>query len=471
MKKQCFNPYLPSWEYIPDGEPYVFGDRVYVYGSHDRFGGYGYCQNDYVCWSAPVDDLGNWRYEGVIYPRNADPLNQDGDMYLFAPDVTVGTDGRYYLYYVLDQVGVVSVAVCDTPAGKYQFYGYVHYEDGTRLGEKEGDEPQFDPGLLTENGKTYLYTGFCMPQDRTRHGAMVTVLGSDMLTIQQEPQFVAPSKPYAAGSGYEGHEFFEASSLRKINEKYYFIYSSILSHELCYAIGDTPFGPFEYKGTIVSNCDLFIDSYKPAERPMYYGGNNHGSIIEINDTWYIFYHRHTNGTNFSRQGCIERIQILPDGTIPQVEMTSCGANGKPLEGKGCYPAHIACQLYCRDYALTVGSPGEWMDCRFPKITQDQPDGMEGTAYIANMVTGAVAGFKYFDCKGVKKVAVTTRGDASGRFWVRTEWNGENLGKIEIGRNNEWKTYTADIEIPDGVQALYLEFEGWGRMSLHSIELG
>lgn len=471
MKKQCFNPYLPSWEYIPDGEPYVFGDRVYVYGSHDRFGGYGYCQNDYVCWSAPVDDLGSWRYEGVIYPRNADPLNQDGDMYLFAPDVTVGTDGRYYLYYVLDQVGVVSVAVCDTPAGKYQFYGYVHYEDGTRLGEKEGDEPQFDPGLLTENGKTYLYTGFCMPQDRTRHGAMVTVLGPDMLTIQRAPQFVAPSKPYAAGSGYEGHEFFEASSLRKIKETYYFIYSSVLSHELCYATGDTPFGPFEYRGTIVSNCDLFIDSYKPAERPMYYGGNNHGSIIEINGAWYIFYHRHTNGTNFSRQGCIEKIQILPDGTIPQVEMTSCGANGKPLEGKGCYPAYIACQLYCKDYALTVGCPGEWMDCRFPKITQDQPDGAEGSAYIANMVTGAVAGFKYFDCQGVKKIAVTTRGDASGCFWVRTAWNGENVGKIEIGRNNEWKTYTADIAVPDGVQALYFEYEGWGRMSLHSIELG
>ena len=40
MKKQAFNPYLPSWEYIPDGEPYVFGDRVYVYGSHDYFNGY-----------------------------------------------------------------------------------------------------------------------------------------------------------------------------------------------------------------------------------------------------------------------------------------------------------------------------------------------------------------------------------------------------------------------------------------------
>ena len=48
MKKQAFNPYLPSWEYIPDGEPYVFDDRVYVYGSHDRFNGCTFCLNDYV---------------------------------------------------------------------------------------------------------------------------------------------------------------------------------------------------------------------------------------------------------------------------------------------------------------------------------------------------------------------------------------------------------------------------------------
>ena len=53
MKKQCFNPYLPSYEYIPDGEPYVFDGRVYVYGSHDRFGAMSFCENDYVTWSAP----------------------------------------------------------------------------------------------------------------------------------------------------------------------------------------------------------------------------------------------------------------------------------------------------------------------------------------------------------------------------------------------------------------------------------
>ena len=119
MKKQAFNPYLPSWEYIPDGEPYVFNGRVYVYGSHDFYNGYVFCMGDYVCWSAPVDDLGNWRYEGVIYKKTQDPENPDGTMCLYAPDVTVGPDGRYYLFYVLDKLPVVSVAVCDTPAGKY----------------------------------------------------------------------------------------------------------------------------------------------------------------------------------------------------------------------------------------------------------------------------------------------------------------------------------------------------------------
>ena len=94
---QAYNPYLPSWEYTPDGEPHVFGNRVYVYGSHDQFRGPVYCLNDYVCWSAPVDNLKDWRYEGVSYPKVSDPLNKDGSMCLYAPDVTQGPDGRYYL--------------------------------------------------------------------------------------------------------------------------------------------------------------------------------------------------------------------------------------------------------------------------------------------------------------------------------------------------------------------------------------
>lgn len=470
MKKQGINPYLPSWEYIPDAEPYVFNNRVYVYGSHDRFNGYVYCLNDYVCWSAPVDDLGNWTYEGVIYKKTDDPLNPDGSMCLYAPDVTVGPDGRYYLYYVLDKVSIVSVAVCDTPAGKYEFYGYVHYSDGTRLGERADDQPQFDPGVLTEGDRTYLYTGFCAVGDKSRKGPMATVLGPDMLTILEEPVFLAPSEPYSKGSGYEGHEFFEAPSIRKRGDTYYFIYSSVVFHELCYATSKHPTKDFKYKGVIVSNSDLHIDTYKPAEKPMFYGANNHGSIIEINGKWYIFYHRHTNGTNFSRQGCCEQIEFLEDGTIPQVEMTSCGCNGGPLEGRGEYAAYLACNLFCKEESLYTDWTASWMNNQFPKITQDGRDGDEEIGYIANMKASATAGFKYFDCKGITKVKIKVRGYCQGDFEVKTSWDGSALGKIPVVFTNVWKEYSANITIPDGIQALYFTYTGQGSAHLASFTL-
>lgn len=472
MKKQGTNPYLPSWEYVPDGEPYVFDGRVYVYGSHDQFNGHVFCINDYVCWSAPVNDLGNWRYEGVIYRKTDDPLNPDGRMCLYAPDVTVGPDGRYYLYYVLDKVPVVSVAVSNTPAGKYQFYGYVRYADGTRLGEREGDEPQFDPGVFTEGEHTYLYTGFCGAGDRSRHGPMATVLGADMLTIVEEPVFLAPSQPYSEGSGFEGHEFFEAPSIRKRGDTYYFVYSSVVMHELCYATSKYPTKGFEYQGVIVSNCDLHIDSYKPADKPMYYGGNNHGSIVEINGEWYIFYHRHTNGNAFNRQGCLERISIEEDGTIAQVEMTSCGPNGGPLEGRGEYPAYLACHLFTQvDQMYTGGfGNGAWLDSSFPKITQDGRDGDEETGYIANMVDSATAGFKYFDCNGIRKVSIKVRGYGKGYVEVKTAWDGTVLGTIPVDYTNVWTDYMAEITIPDGKQAIYLTFRGEGSVSLASFTL-
>ena len=470
MKKQRVNPYLPSWEYIPDGEPYVFNGRVYVYGSHDRFNGYVYCLNDYVCWSAPVDDLSDWRYEGVIYRKTDDPFNQDGSMCLYAPDVTVGPDGRYYLYYVLDKVSVVSVAVCDTPAGKYEFYGYVHYQDGTLLGEREGDQPQFDPGVLTEGDRTYLYTGFCGRGDKSRKGAMATVLGPDMLTVLEEPVIIVPSEPYSKGTGFEGHEFFEASSIRKKGDTYYFIYSSVAMHELCYATSKNPTGGFQYGGVIVSNCDLHIDTYKPAEKPMFYGGNNHGSIVEINGQWYIFYHRHTNGTNFSRQGCMEKIKINDDGSIPQVEMTSCGSKYEPLAGRGEYPAYLACNLFCREESIYTDFTGSWMNNQFPKITQDGKDGDEEIGYIANMKDSATAGFKYFDCRGIKSVKIKVRGYCRGAFEVKTSWNGEVLGRIPVEFSNIWKEYSADISIPDGIHALYFTYTGSGSASLASFTL-
>lgn len=465
MKKQAFNPYLPSWEYIPDGEPYVFDDRVYVYGSHDFYNGYVFCMGDYMCWSAPVDDLGNWRCEGVIYPRDEDPLNKDGKMCLYAPDVTVGPDGRYYLYYVLDKVSVVSVAVCDTPAGKYEFYGYVHYQDGTRLGERVDDEPQFDPGVLTEGEKTYLYTGFCGNGDKSRTGARVTVLDKDMLTILEEPVTIVPGCEYSAGTGYEGHAFFEASSIRKREDTYYFIYSSQVMHELCYAVSKNPTGDFVYGGVIVSNCDMHIDSYKPADMPMAYGANNHGSIVQIGEDWYIFYHRHTNGTWYSRQGCAEKINFREDGSIPQAEITSCGLNSGPLRGKGIYPAYIACHLFTREPSAYVGGD------RFPKVMQDGKDGDEETGYVGNIQDSATVGFKYFDVKGVSRITITVRGYAKGVFQVKTARNGEVLAEIPVDYTNVWEDYTVPVSIEDGIHALYLTFCGQGNAMLKSFELG
>ncbi len=463
-KHPALNPYLPSWEYIPDGEPYVFDGRVYIYGSHDFYNGHVFCLGDYVCWSAPVDDLGNWRFEGVIYPKTADPLNTDGSMCLYAPDVTVGPDGRYYLYYVLDHVSVVSVAVCDTPAGRYQFYGYVHDKDGVRLGEREGDEPQFDPGVLTEGDKTYLYTGFCGRGDKSRSGSMMTVLGKDMLTVEEDPVIVAPGCEYAKGTGFEGHEFFEASSIRKIGDTYYLIYSSSVMHELCYATAKAPGDKFQYGGVIVSNCDLHIDFDKPADLPMAYGANNHGSIVEINGTWYIFYHRHTNNSWYSRQGCAEEITLRPDGSIPQVEMTSCGLNGGPLPGHGEYPAYIACNLFTDRPSLYVG------EFDAPRIMQDGRDGDEEPGYIAGIQDSTTMGFKYFFCQGVTGIRIRTRGYADGVFQIKTKWNGEVLAEIPIRYTNVWEEYSTDVAFPDGKQALFLTYRGGGTASLLSFEL-
>lgn len=90
MKLPAYNPYLPSWEYVPDGEPHVFDGRVYVYGSHDAAAGGSYCPGDYVCWSAPETDLADWRFEGVIFRKTDDPSNMDGAAPLYAPDVAQG---------------------------------------------------------------------------------------------------------------------------------------------------------------------------------------------------------------------------------------------------------------------------------------------------------------------------------------------------------------------------------------------
>jgi len=228
---------------------------------------------------------------------------------------------------------------------------------------------------------------------------------------------------------------------------------------------------FAYGGVIVSNCDLGVDTYKPADQRIYPWGNNHGSIVEVAGQWYVFYHRMTNGTWFSRQGCIERIGFRPDGSIPQVEMTSQGAGG-PLPGHGEYPAHIACVLFQGDG--TRASDGADMlpdPDRTPRITQYGADGDTGPAYIASIGDGTVIGFKYVDCAGVADLALTTRGYSQGAFEVRTALDGQPLGRVPVENTNVWTTFRAGVAIPDGIHALYLVYRGPGNANLLSIRFG
>lgn len=534
-KNQIYNPFLPLYEYIPDGEPHVFGDRVYHYGSHDKEGGDTFCMLDYVCYSAPVDDLTDWRYEGVIYQAKQDP-RYPAPQYMYAPDVVQGNDGRFYLYYCMGgdygqegYQGPVSVAVCDTPAGQYEYLGVVKNPDGSPMLKYIC----FDPAVLNDDGTIRLYYGtqydyeerddfltndFYLQDEiemfgRSREeifsypdsimGPVMAVLSDDMLTVKEEAKHIIPYR--VKGTSFEAHPFFEGSSMRKVGKKYYFIYSSWQNHELCYATSDQPDGDFVFGGTIVSNGDIGYRG-RDAQHKLNMTGTTHGSIIEINGQWYVFYHRLTHKSDYSRQACAEKIRILEDGSIPQAEMTSCGLNDGPLSAEGTYPAVIACNL--TNGHMPHGSNSVFQ-ISFPNVTHK---GQE--RFIAEIEDHTLIGYKYFECRSVKQFGITYRMETEknrvifdGRYRtdvrsqddenfantyaekdtltniVKPRQSTENAPQFgicidtaenEIGtllldeKAEDWKKVTVQIEIPDGVHALYLVYKGQAKVQLIEI---
>lgn len=475
--KQIYNPYLPLWEYIPDGEPHVFDGRVYLYGSHDRSGGTKYCMNDYVCWSADVQNLKEWRYEGVIYRSCQDPRIPDGSRQIWAPDVIRGKDGRYYLYYCPDGDGeAIGVAVCGRPAGRYEFYGIVQDRNGQWIGKRNGDTGQFDPGVFRdEDGSIYLYSGNGpkTEQDieKKPKNSCVMQLCDDMVTIREEPRHLLPILGEAEGSGFEGHEFFEASSVRKINGKYYLIYSSVRSRELCYAISDKPDRDYHYAGVLVDNSGEIAERGQNRMQIMW--GNNHGSIEHIRDKWYVFYHRPTNKTQFSRQACAEELELLPDGRFQQAEMTSQGLNGGALEGQGTYPAAIACILHGK-MEPEIARPDSNSQ---PYVTQDDPDwdSEESTEtetapepYITHIEDGGVIGYKYFRFDHLLKISIRTRGCAKGVICVRIQE--KEACQIAIQPSEDWTISTAKAECRETTGILRMEYHGQGVFDLLEFSL-
>ena len=431
---QAYNPYLPEWEYIPDGEPYVFGDRVYVYGSHDKFNGVLFCLKDYVCWSASVNDLGNWTCSGVIYRKNQDPMNRLGLRILFAPDVAKGPDGRYYLYYAFDFLGVMGVR-----------------------------------GDLYSGFETTVPAVLSRFRSHQNNGGVVMELEQDMVTIKTGPKLIFPTKFHNAPKDFKGHEFFEASSIRKIDGKYVFVYSSTNNHELCYAVSDRPDGDFRYGGTLVDQGDLYLNGNTDESHAVNYLGNTHGGMVELNGDWYIFYHRQTNRHSYSRQACAEKLIRTPDGGFKQAEVTSCGLNGGPLKGQGEYPARIACCLWSKEG--TARYDRKFDKEKHPFFTQDQKDGdPQARQYIANMRDGAVAGFRYFDFHSAQYVRLLIGGKAEGTIEASTEPDFKTLAaQVPVKTDGRTVWVCAQLSLPDGVQPLYFRFMGQGAIDFYSFE--
>ena len=236
--------------------------------------------------------------------------------------------------------------------------------------------------------------------------------------------------------------------------------------ELAYAVSDYPDRDFRYGGAIISNGDIGYQGRK-TEDALNYWGNIHGSIVQAAGQWYVFYHRQTNRTEQSRQGCAEPIRIDENGRIAQVEMTSQGLYGKLLPGAGTYPAYIACNLYSEQGAIKC-TYGPFCRHQF-RMHPCFRMGRDGHQFIQDMRDGATAGFKYFDMQNPKRISVTVRGD-SGTVLVRTSPEKQPIAVIQIDKTSAWRTFLANLPPLAGKTELYFTFTGEGKMDFLSFAL-
>lgn len=406
------NPILPLDVHVPDSEAHVMPDgKLYVYGSFDLLEDV-YCSEEYHVVSTP--DMKHWtvhdksldgkdvpwfndpnavKYPGIDwshptpfilkmmerdrengvdmkaeFEKNADkpkpPL-------LFAPDC-LERDGKYYLYFCMpdDSEGV---AVSDRPEGPF--------EDIRQL-----PIGGIDPAIfIDKDGEAYLYWGQLFS-----HGVK---LGKDMVSLDREQirdDLVTETE----------HFFHEGSSMRRIGDTYYYLYADMERGKptsLGYSTGPTPFGPFTYRGIIIDN-----DGCDPAS------WNNHGSIECVGGQWYVFYHRCSRGMQQHRRLCVEKISIAPDGSIPEVKMTSQGV-GEPFKPGEALYGYQACGVSGGCY---IGLGGEY------------------TEQLMNISSGDTAVFRYvksdsnytgieIEAAGNGKIEVLLNGEIAGTVTVKS----------------------------------------------------
>lgn len=274
-----------------------------------------------------------------------------------------------------------------------------------------------------------------------------------MLTIITPEKLLFPKE--GRGS-FSNHEFFEASSIRKFNGLYYFIYSSRHNHELCYATSSSPTGGFEFQGTLISNGDVFLHGHDDENHANNYIGNTHGSILELNGNFYIFYHRHTDVSSYARQACAERL-TMRDGKFIQSEITSCGLSDTPPPGRVTFSAYIACNLWASGHTT-----GRYDIRHHRRIYKNHPRKTETVhnnirmQIVANMRNGATCGFKHFnadDIRTARALSVTVRSTskrhkAHGKMVVHVAENhsvdSAVLCVVDVAARNSWARFSVDL---------------------------
>jgi hypothetical protein len=408
---------------------------------------------------------------------------------LYAPDCVRGNDGRYYLFYSamgpnVKPFGPISVAVSNKPEGPFSYYGDVKDKTGLPLLKYLNN----DPAVINDNGRIFLYYGWGFNLDfRSRLFAPLfrkvinkitgrsseeikstkpsitccaeVELCSDMLTALSEPKAVLDSKTTAPKrTDYHKHAFYEAPSIRKIKGFYYLVYSCGTDNALAYATSLMPDSGFAYRGLIVSNSDL---GYKGNTKPLAPAGTIHGCIEEINREFYVFYHRCTHNTDFSRQACAEKIQINEDGSIDQVEITSQGLNGKSLGGEGTYPAVICCNLFNQKLK---GVQGNGHEKDSPNITNKGEE-----RFVTAISNQTYIGYKYFHYRDIKEARVRIRG-SKGIIKISLSPTGPTLGEAIFKGSANWEDCLIPFQVKDITDALYFQYCGKGKIDFIEFEL-
>jgi len=546
------NPYLPLWEHLPDGEPRVFEDpdnpgkfRAYIIGSHDvRVN--SYCGPDIRAWSAPVEDLSTWRDEGSIFTYQ---IRNQWDV-MYAPDLVEvkGKDGKkvYYLYPHSRGPGrEAMVAKGDRPDGPFTPINMT--EDGTRT--VPGSTMGFDPAVYIEyvtdtndpdfeiGFRAYGYWGFqrslaaqldqkTMYSIRPGHQVIDRFIpASSRYGVIRDPQGTQYPHVYP-DQDLGKFNFFEAASIRKIGNKYVWVYSGYSGPDygvdssnstLRYAYGDTLLGPWKTGGVLVDSRAVVPNQDGSRLRTTYSGHNTHGSIQLINDQYYVFYHRAPRGFGNARQPVVAPVKVewdekpVSEGGKVTIRAYDPYAQDNIWTAKDSQGTeYTGAEVTSEGFHIFGLNPYQYYSAGYAcylsnlQSVQDSWDMWDNNMPLANVQNGNIIGYKYFGFagldkgqKGLKAFAGTKPGNktafnlflapkTTNAFkvnvwldgpWDNATWKGKKIGEINVPANAapEVTQYTIDVassvENLKGKNAIFLVAEGPGGSLCDIVGLG